>query len=65
MKITLKEIAALVDGRLIGDINLNINNVAKIEEAKSGDLTFLYLPAYEKYFSTTNASAIFVKTGFQ
>ena len=43
---------------------LKFSNVAKIEDAKPGELTFLYLPSYEKYFSTTKASAIIVKTGF-
>lgn len=64
MKISIKEIASLINGSLSGDINIEINNVSKIEEAKSGDLTFLYLPAYDKYFPATQASAIIVKTGF-
>ena len=64
MKISIGEIASLIDGSVTGDINLDIHNVSKIEEAISGDLTFLYLPSYEKYFSTTKASAIIVKTGF-
>ncbi len=64
MKISITEIASLINGTVSGDINTHINNVAKIEEAKSGDLTFLYLPSFEKYFSATKASAIIVKTGF-
>ena len=64
MKIIIRDISSLIDGSVTGDIDLVINNVSKIEEAKSGDLTFLYLSAYEKYFSTTKASAIIVKTGF-
>jgi UDP-3-O-[3-hydroxymyristoyl] glucosamine N-acyltransferase len=64
MKISIKEIASLVNGSVSGDNNIQIDNVAKIEEAKSGDLTFLYLPTYDKYFPTTHASAIIVKTGF-
>jgi UDP-3-O-[3-hydroxymyristoyl] glucosamine N-acyltransferase len=64
MKISIKEIASLINGTVSGDINIEIKNVAKIEEAKSGELTFLYLPAYDKYFSTTSASAIIVKNGF-
>ncbi|NWF88425.1 MAG: UDP-3-O-(3-hydroxymyristoyl)glucosamine N-acyltransferase [Ignavibacteriaceae bacterium] len=64
MKIKLKEIAELVSGKVIGNEEIEIDNLAKIEEAKSGDLTFLYLPAYDKYFSSTNASAILVRNGF-
>ena len=64
MKIKLQEIADLVNGKISGDGNLIVNNLAKIDEAKKGDLTFLYHPAYEKYFSATEASAILVKSGF-
>lgn len=64
MEITVKEIAEIVDGQLFGDDKIVIRNLAKIEEAESGDLTFLYLPVYEKYFQTTQASAILVKPNF-
>jgi UDP-3-O-[3-hydroxymyristoyl] glucosamine N-acyltransferase len=64
MKISIKEIASLINGSVSGDINIEIDNVAKIEEAKPGDLTFLYLPTYDKFFPETKASAIIVKTGF-
>lgn len=64
MKISIGEIASLINGKISGDETVIINNVAKIEEAAQGDLTFLYLPAYEKFFPTTKASAIIVKTGF-
>ncbi|HEX9251809.1 MAG TPA: UDP-3-O-(3-hydroxymyristoyl)glucosamine N-acyltransferase [Ignavibacteriaceae bacterium] len=64
MKISILEIASLINGSITGNNNLEINNVSKIEEAKPGDLTFLYLSSYDKYFSTTQASAIIVKTGF-
>jgi len=64
MKTSIKEIASLINGNVSGDINIEISNVAKIEEAKQGDLTFLYLPAYDKFFPATQASAIIVKTGF-
>lgn len=64
MEITLKEIAEFVNGKIIGDENLIIRSLAKIEDAQAGDLTFLYLPAYEKFFTLTRASAIIVKPGF-
>lgn len=64
MDITLKEIAELVSGKIFGNENLVIKNLAKIEEAQESDLTFLYLPAYEKYFTRTRASAILVKPDF-
>lgn len=64
MKITLKEIAELVSGTIYGNDGIVIKNLSKIEEAEPGDLTFLYLPAYEKFFPSTKASAILVKQGF-
>jgi UDP-3-O-[3-hydroxymyristoyl] glucosamine N-acyltransferase len=64
MKINIRDAANFIGGKISGNENLFINGLAKIEEAKQGDLTFLYLPAYEKFFSTTNASAILVKPGF-
>lgn len=65
MNTTLKDIAEFVGGKLIGDGNVIIKNLAKIEEASAGDLTFLYLPMYEKYFASTKASAIIVKPNFK
>jgi len=64
MEIKISEIAKLVNGEIIGDNIISINNLARIQDAKIGDLTFLYLPAYEKYFSTTKASAIIVNEKF-
>ena len=64
MKVNLVEAAELVGGKIFGQSNIEINDLSKIEEAKQGDLTFLYLPTYEKYFSTTKASAILVKPNF-
>ena len=64
MPIALKDIAELVKGKIVGDSNLTISSFAKIDEAKTGELTFLYLPAYEKYFASTKASAILVKPEF-
>ncbi|MCW8804672.1 MAG: UDP-3-O-(3-hydroxymyristoyl)glucosamine N-acyltransferase [Ignavibacteriaceae bacterium] len=64
LNIRLSEIAKLVGGKLIGDANVVINSVAKIDEAKKGDLTFLYLAHYEKFFASTGASAILVKPDF-
>jgi UDP-3-O-[3-hydroxymyristoyl] glucosamine N-acyltransferase len=65
MGFKLAEAADSIGGKIIGDKTLVIKNLARIEEAKEGDLTFLYLPAYQKYFKATKASAILVKTGFE
>ena len=64
MKIKLGEIAKFIDGKLTGDADAEIENMAKIQEAEKGDLTFLYMSSYEKYFPDTKATAILVKPGF-
>lgn len=57
---TVREIASLLEGDIVGNAELEIVRVAKIEEAKTGDLTFLSNPKYEKYLESTAASAIIV-----
>jgi UDP-3-O-[3-hydroxymyristoyl] glucosamine N-acyltransferase len=60
MEKTLGEIASLVSGELIGDGSVKIQGIAGIEEAKTGDLTFLSNPAYRVYLEKTSASAVIV-----
>ncbi len=61
MEITLKEAALLTGGVLFGNEEETFCNVAKLEEATEKDISFLYLPQYEKYLSTTKAKVILVK----
>ncbi len=65
MRVSLLDITDLVGGEISGDKETQITGLARIEEAGKGDLTFLYMPAYEKYFQSTRASAILVKPGFK
>ena len=64
MNLKLTDIAKLVDGKITGDSDIVINSVARIDEAGKGDLTFLYLQNFEKYFTSTGASAILVRPEF-
>lgn len=61
MKILIKDAADLVGGSIIGNPDAVIVNVAKIDEADQGDLTFLYHPSYVKYLDNTKASTILIK----
>lgn len=61
----LSELAILLQGEYTGDADKEINNVGKIENASPDDITFIANPAYEKYFSTTNAGAIIVSKSFR
>ncbi len=60
MNITVKEAAELVGGKVFGDENLVFTNVAKIEDAKKGDITFLYSSSFEKFLNSTGASVILI-----
>lgn len=64
MKYRIKQIADIINGTIEGDSEAEINNIAKIEEAKEGDITFLANPIYTPYVYTTGASAVIVKKDF-
>lgn len=54
------DLAEKIGGKLEGDPEVLISGVAKIEDAHSGDVTFLANPKYEKFLATTRASAIII-----
>jgi UDP-3-O-[3-hydroxymyristoyl] glucosamine N-acyltransferase len=55
---TLKEIAALIGGEIVGDESIIITGVAGIQDAAEGDITFLANPKYLPYLRITRASAV-------
>jgi UDP-3-O-[3-hydroxymyristoyl] glucosamine N-acyltransferase len=57
---TVEEIASWLNGEVVGDRNVEISRVARIEEAGAGDLTFLANPKYERHLATTRAAAVLV-----
>jgi len=57
---TIKEISEIVDGKVYGDPDVKIKNVAEIDKAQKGDITFLSNPKYKKFLNTTKASCIIV-----
>jgi UDP-3-O-[3-hydroxymyristoyl] glucosamine N-acyltransferase len=65
MEFTITQIAGMLGGRVSGDGNQKINMLAKIQDAKSGQIAFLSNPKYEQYIYTTLASAVIVKKDFQ
>jgi UDP-3-O-[3-hydroxymyristoyl] glucosamine N-acyltransferase len=60
MRMKLSEIARNVGGEIIGNGEAEITGVAKIEEARQGEITFLANPKYAKFLETSNASAVIV-----
>ncbi len=58
MKKTLKEIAEIIGGELVGDGNIVITGVCGIKEAKEGDITFLANSRYTSLMNDTKASCV-------
>ncbi|WP_321531189.1 UDP-3-O-(3-hydroxymyristoyl)glucosamine N-acyltransferase [uncultured Desulfuromonas sp.] len=57
---TLNDLAALIDGDIIGDASVEITRLAPIDGAGPGDITFIANPKYLPFVSKTAASAILV-----
>jgi UDP-3-O-[3-hydroxymyristoyl] glucosamine N-acyltransferase len=64
MEFTIQQIAAMLGGEIKGDGNAKINMLAKIQDAKPGQIAFLSNPKYENYIYTTQASAVIVGKDF-
>ena len=58
---TLKELAKLVQGTIIGDPNLLINGTSTIEDGKPNTITFIGYKKYNQYATISKASAIIVE----
>ncbi|MBI3820817.1 MAG: UDP-3-O-(3-hydroxymyristoyl)glucosamine N-acyltransferase [Planctomycetes bacterium] len=56
----VREIAKLLNGELVGNAELDVNKIAKIEDAGPGCVAFLANPKYIKYLATTQASCLIV-----
>lgn len=57
---TLEELAQQVGGELHGATDCFIKNVATLQNARDGDISFLTHPRYRKYLATTRATAVIV-----
>jgi UDP-3-O-[3-hydroxymyristoyl] glucosamine N-acyltransferase len=60
---TLAELAAELEGRLLGDGAIVIRGVAGIREALPGDITFIANSRYDAYLDETRASAVICAHG--
>ena len=60
MQFTALELSLMLNGTVEGDSLVSVNQLAKIEEASTGSLSFLANPKYEPYLYTTGASIVIV-----
>ena len=65
MNFTAGHIADQINGTVVGDRDIDIFNISKIEEGSKGSLTFLANPKYTEFIYTTKASAAIVSIDFE
>lgn len=64
MEFSAKQIAAFIQGEIIGNENATVHTFAKIEEGTKGAISFLSNPKYEQYIYTTESSIVLVNKDF-
>ncbi len=65
MEFSAGQIAALVQGEVVGNSNILISNVARIEDGAEGCISFLANPKYEPYIYSTRSSVVMVSGSFE
>ena len=64
MKFTAEQIAGILGGEVVGDPNVEVFTLSKIEEGSAGSLTFLSNPKYNNFIYSTKASITIVNNAF-
>jgi UDP-3-O-[3-hydroxymyristoyl] glucosamine N-acyltransferase len=64
MEFSASQIAGILQGDVVGNPETTVNGLAKIEEGKSGALSFLANPKYEEFIYTTGSSICIVNRSF-
>ncbi len=65
MKFSASQIAQLLEGEVVGDINAEVSGLSKIDDGKKDTLSFLANPAYKEFIYTTEASLVIVSKDFE
>ena len=65
MEFSAKQIAAIIQGEVIGDENATVHTFAKIEEGIPGAISFLSNPKYTPYIYESQSSIILVNKDFE
>ena len=65
MKFTAAQIAGILEGDIVGDPDVEVSKLSKIEEGTEGSLTFLANPKYKPYIYSTQASITIVNKSFE
>ena len=65
MQFTAHQIAALIDGEVVGDPDAKVSGIAKIEEADQNSLSFIANPKYEDYLYSSQAAIVIVNESLE
>ncbi len=65
MEFKATDIASFLNGEVVGDGNVKVSGVSKIEEGQPGTLSFLANPKYENYIYSTSSSIVLVNRSFK
>jgi len=65
MEFTAQQIAEIINGTIEGSADVKVNTLSKIEDGKTGSLTFLANPKYTQFIYTTEASIVIVNNDFK
>ena len=65
MNFTAQQIAGILEGDIVGDPEVEVSKLSKIEEGTEGSLTFLANPKYKSYIYSTKASITIVNKTFE
>lgn len=64
MKFTAQDIASMINGKIDGDPDVQVNKLSKIEQGQPGTISFLGNPKYTHFIYETDASIIIVSNDF-
>jgi UDP-3-O-[3-hydroxymyristoyl] glucosamine N-acyltransferase len=64
MNFTAQQIAGILEGEIVGDPEVEVSRLSKIEDGTKGSLTFLANPKYHSYIYSTKASITIVNKTF-
>lgn len=65
MEFSAQQIAEFLKGEVVGNKDIKVSDFAKIEEGRSGTLTFLANPKYTHYIYETHADIVIVNKTFE
>ncbi|MFV0345778.1 MAG: UDP-3-O-(3-hydroxymyristoyl)glucosamine N-acyltransferase [Bacteroidales bacterium] len=65
MEFTAQQIADFLQGEVVGNADVKVDNISKIEEGKKGTLAFLSNPKYSQHLYNTEASIVLINKDFE